>query len=140
MSVTIDHAALERHGLTSEEQLAVFAYMQRSMAVRAYEVKQHIAVRAGEATWRRRGGGCREVYGNIMDRSLERRGRGSRARRRESVGVGDDVGSGNRADEDVVLTWKMRARSAERETDERTRARATERHRMGRLNRSGKAF
>jgi hypothetical protein len=80
MSVTIDHAALERHGLTSEEQLAVFAYMQRSMAVRAYEVKQHIAVRAGEATWRRRGGGWREGHGNIIDRSRERRGRASRAR------------------------------------------------------------
>merc|ERR1712164_82952 len=43
MSVNVDHAALERHGLTSEEQLAVFAYMQRSMSVRAYEVQQHIA-------------------------------------------------------------------------------------------------
>ena len=53
MSVNVDHAALERHGLTSEEQLAVFAYMQRSMSVRAYEVQQHIAVRDDDAMqWR----------------------------------------------------------------------------------------
>ena len=78
MSVTIDHAALERHGLTSEEQLAVFAYMQRSMAVRAYEVKRHIAVRACEATRRRAGGGCREVYKILIDRSLDSSGRISR--------------------------------------------------------------
>ena len=53
MAVNVDHAALERHGLTSEEQLAVFAYMQRSMSVRAYEVQQHIAVRDDDAMrWR----------------------------------------------------------------------------------------
>ena len=53
MSVNVDHAALERHGLTSEEQLAVFAYMQRSMSVRAYEVQQHIAVSDDDAMrWR----------------------------------------------------------------------------------------
>jgi len=44
MSVNVQ-ASLDRHGLTSEEQMAVFAYMQRSQQVNAYEVQQHIAVR-----------------------------------------------------------------------------------------------
>jgi hypothetical protein len=43
MSVNVQ-ASLDHHGLTADEQLAVFAYMQRSQQVNAYEVQQHIAV------------------------------------------------------------------------------------------------
>ncbi|CEG01137.1 unnamed product [Ostreococcus tauri] len=42
MSVNVQ-ASLDHHGLTADEQLAVFAYMQRSQQVNAYEVQQHIA-------------------------------------------------------------------------------------------------
>lgn len=44
MSVNVQ-TSLDQHGLTADEQMAVFAYMNRSQQVNAYEVQQHIAVR-----------------------------------------------------------------------------------------------
>jgi hypothetical protein len=43
MSVNVQ-TSLDQHGLTADEQMAVFAYMNRSQQVNAYEVQQHIAV------------------------------------------------------------------------------------------------
>jgi len=61
MSVNVQ-TSLDQHGLTADEQMAVFAYMNRSQQVNAYEVKQHIAVsfECGFcASFARAGGGAR---------------------------------------------------------------------------------
>ena len=74
MSVNVQ-ASLDQHGLTADEQMAVFAYMNRSQQVNAYEVKQHIAVsfECGFcASFARAGGGARG--------SRARAGAGSMAR------------------------------------------------------------
>ena len=56
MSVNVQ-ASLDQHGLTADEQMAVFAYMNRSQQVNAYEVQQHIAVRFERVVFVRRSGG-----------------------------------------------------------------------------------
>ena len=66
MSVNVQ-TSLDQHGLTADEQMAVFAYMNRSQQVNAYEVQQHIAVR-----FERRGFFC-ESFGGAGARA---RGRG----------------------------------------------------------------
>ena len=70
MSVNVQ-TSLDQHGLTADEQMAVFAYMNRSQQVNAYEVQQHIAVRF------ERGVFC-ESFGGAG-----RRGGGARARARD---------------------------------------------------------
>ena len=71
MSVNVQ-TSLDQHGLTADEQMAVFAYMNRSQQVNAYEVQQHIAVR-----FERRGFFC-ESFGGAG-----RRGGRARARARD---------------------------------------------------------
>jgi hypothetical protein len=68
MSVNVQ-TSLDQHGLTADEQMAVFAYMNRSQQVNAYEVQQHIAVRF-------------ERRGFFVNRSGGRDGGGGRARAR----------------------------------------------------------
>ena len=68
MSVNVQ-TSLDQHGLTADEQMAVFAYMNRSQQVNAYEVQQHIAVRF-------------ERRGFFVNRSVGRDGGGGRARAR----------------------------------------------------------
>ena len=65
MSVNVQ-TSLDQHGLTADEQMAVFAYMNRSQQVNAYEVQQHIAVRferrgffVNRSGWRDGGGDAR---------------------------------------------------------------------------------
>lgn len=69
MSVNVQ-TSLDQHGLTADEQMAVFAYMNRSQQVNAYEVQQHIAVRF-------------ERRGFFVNRSGGRDGGGARARARD---------------------------------------------------------
>ena len=72
MSVNVQ-TSLDQHGLTADEQMAVFAYMNRSQQVNAYEVQQHIAVR-----FERRGFFCESFGGPGGGRA--RAGAGSMAR------------------------------------------------------------
>jgi hypothetical protein len=85
MSVNVQ-TSLDQHGLTADEQMAVFAYMNRSQQVNAYEVQQHIAVRF-------------ERRGFFVNRS-EGRGR-ARARARDRWRVIGDSRMLTR-----MLTWR----------------------------------
>ena len=85
MSVNVQ-TSLDQHGLTADEQMAVFAYMNRSQQVNAYEVQQHIAVRF-------------ERRGFFVNRS-GRRGR-ARARARDRWRVIGDSRMLTR-----MLTWR----------------------------------
>ena len=49
MSVNVQ-TSLDQHGLTADEQMAVFAYMNRSQQVNAYEVQQLSLIHISEPT------------------------------------------------------------------------------------------
>jgi hypothetical protein len=85
MSVNVQ-TSLDQHGLTADEQMAVFAYMNRSQQVNAYEVQQHIAVR-----FERRGFFCESF-----------RGAGARAR----AGAGSMARVGDSRMLTRMLTWR----------------------------------
>jgi hypothetical protein len=87
MSVNVQ-TSLDQHGLTADEQMAVFAYMNRSQQVNAYEVQQHIAVRF-------------ERRGFFVNRSGGRDG-GGRAR----AGAGSMARVGDSRMLTRMLTWR----------------------------------
>ena len=89
MSVNVQ-ASLDQHGLTADEQMAVFAYMNRSQQVNAYEVQQHIAVR-----FERRGFFC-ESFG----------GAGRRGGARARAGAGSMARVGDSRMLTRMLTWR----------------------------------
>jgi hypothetical protein len=108
MSVNVQ-TSLDQHGLTADEQMAVFAYMNRSQQVNAYEVQQHIAVRF-------------ERRGFFVNRSGGRDGGGgARARGRGIDGAGRRFADAD-ADADVARLTSDDSRFAP--------------NRTGRLNRS----
>jgi hypothetical protein len=89
MSVNVQ-TSLDQHGLTADEQMAVFAYMNRSQQVNAYEVQQHIAVRF-------------ERRGFFVNRSGGRDGGGG-ARARAGAGSMARVGDSRMLTR--MLTWR----------------------------------
>ena len=87
MSVNVQ-TSLDQHGLTADEQMAVFAYMNRSQQVNAYEVQQHIAVRF-------------ERRGFFVNRS-----RDGGAGGRERAGAGSMARVGDSRMLTRMLTWR----------------------------------